>query len=204
MIGMLPASPRVQFKLSVWLIFPIRALTVQPYNTPPYCQDQATLKTVFFGLVWVLPCEGGSSAGCKHRARRPEEGSDSPPTPTKHWLKFAPLMMSSFVLIRFLDIICGCIPPDANNNQKKSQTDKPPATTIVVKKFVLKLRKIAMKLRKPYRGSHRNSENPREDRIETQKIPLRILLKLRKSSRESGVSHFYLFLGFYEDLFLRF
>ena len=110
------------------------------------------------------------------------------------------LHLSWFV---FLILLCGCIPPDANNNQKKSQTDKPPATTIVVKKFVLKLRKIAMKLRKPYRGSHRNLENPREDRIETQKIPLRILLKLRKSSRESGVSHFYLFLGFYEDLFFK-
>ena len=61
-----------------------------------------------------------------------------------------------------------------------------------------------MKLRKTLSRIHWNLENPLKDRIETQKIPLRILLKLRKSSRESGVSHFYLFFGFYEDLFLRF
>ena len=152
---------------------------MQPYNIPPIRLDQVTLKTVFFGLVWVLPCEGDSSAGCKHRARRPEEGSDSPPTPTKHWLKFTPLMMiPSFVLIHFSSCyLCACIPPDVNNNQKKSPTDKPPATTIVVKKV-----------------RRRNLEN---------RGKLRKLQKLRKSSRDSGVI-FIWFLDSIKILFLGF
>ena len=160
MIGMLCASPRFQFDLILLKIFPLRAFHRATVQHATKLSGSSYLEDRFLWAGLSAALWGGSSAGCKHRARRPEEGSDSLSTPTKHCLKFNPLMMSSFVLIHFLDIVCACIPPDANNNQKKSQTDKPPATTIVVKKFVLKLRK------SPW-GSYWNSENPLEDPIET-------------------------------------